>query len=159
MRGLQVGAVAVLILLLVIAGCGSSASGGETEEAAPRLSRQALVNRLGDICQAHTDQQVIEIQHYERTHGIPSEKATGAQLEQELVRVILPIVHDTIQDVRQLRPPAGDEAKLEAFIEALEDGVATSKKDPSWIATGDFEPFMRAREAAGALKAYYCGQA
>lgn len=157
-------AAALAVLVLVAGGCGSS-EGGQDGAAAdqPRLGKAQLAERLGDVCQEHTDRQVIAVERFDREHGIPygpaHEKATAAQLEQELVRVILPIVRATIRDVQELRPPVEEEARFQAFVEALEHGVAASEEDPSWIATGATEPFMRARAASAALGTYYCGQA
>lgn len=149
---------AVSLLALLAAGCGSGGGNDATAEAPPRMTKSGLAERLGDVCQEHTDRQVIAIGRFEKQRGISGEP-TGQQLEQELTRVILPIVHDTIHDVGQLRPPADEEAEFKAFIEALEHGVAVSEKDPSWVATGNFEPFARARETSANLGTYYCGQA
>jgi hypothetical protein len=123
------------------------------------MTKAALAERLGEVCQEHTDRQVVAIEQYEKKHGISHEKVTGPQLEQELVRVILPIVRDNIHDVGQLRPPASEKNEFEAFIRALERGVEASEKDPSWIATETVEPFARARETSANLGTYYCGQA
>lgn len=147
---------------LALSGCG-----GENEEVtteAPRLTKKALAERMGDICQEHTDRQVIAIEKFDKKHGIPygpaHEKATDAQLEKELVVVMLPIVRDNIRDLEKLRPPRSQEAKLEAFLRALEHGIEVSEEDPSWV-TGSTskEPFHRARELAWELGTAYCGQA
>lgn len=157
-------AAALAVLVLVAGGCGSGDDGdGGGAPPQPRMAKAQLAERLGDICQEHTDRQVIAVERFDREHGIPHgpahEKATAAQLERELVQVILPIVRDTIRDVRDLRPPVEEEARFEAFVAALEHGVEASEDDPSWIATGATEPFMQARAASAALGTYYCGQA
>jgi hypothetical protein len=143
---------------LAVAGCGGSSGAAATAEAPPRMTKSGLAERLGDVCQEHTDRQVIAIERFEKRHDISAEP-TEKQLEEELTEVILPIVHDTIHDVGGLRPPADEEAEFEAFIRALEHGVAVSEKDPSWVATGDSEPFGGARKTSAALGTYYCGQA
>jgi protein-tyrosine-phosphatase len=147
------------VLTVAIAGCGSSAGDEATAEVSLAVAKARLAQSLGDICQNHTDRQVVAIARFEKKHGISPEKATGRQLEQELVKVILPIVRDNIHDVGRLRPPVSEQAEFDAFIRALESGVAASEKDPSWIATEATEPFMRAREASANLGTYYCGQA
>lgn len=150
---------AALVVALAISGCGSAAGDGESAESPPRLTRAQLAKRMGDICQEHTDRQVIAVERFEKERGIPLEGTTAPQSEQELTQVILPIVHDTIHDIGRLRPPVKEEAGFEAFIAALEHGVMVSERDPSWLATGNSEPFMRARETSAALGTYYCGQA
>jgi hypothetical protein len=157
-RGAGVTVIATVIVLVVgIAGCGSSDGGAATAEVSPALTKARLAQTLGDICQAHTDRQVVAIERFEKKHGI--NEPSGPQLERELTQVILPIVKDTIHDVGQLRPPANEQAEFDAFIAALEHGVKASEEDPSWLASGNSEPFARARETSANLGTYYCGQA
>lgn len=122
-----------------------------------------MVKKLGDTCQEHTDRQVIAIERFDKKRGIPPgvnhEKATDAQMEEELVKVILPIVRDNIHDLEGLRPPRQQEANFKAFLRALEHGVAYSERDPSWVIDAEPEPFMRARELSGELGTVLCGQA
>jgi hypothetical protein len=129
------------------------------------MTKANLAEKLGDICQEHTDRQVIAIEKFDKKHGLPygaaREKAGDAQQEKELVLVILPIVRDNIRDLkRELRPPRSQEANLEAFYKALEHGIEFSEKDPSWV-TGSIstEPFMKARYLSAALGTPLCGQA
>jgi hypothetical protein len=151
-----VGAIIVLSLPAVLIGCGDS---GASEMTAPRRTAQELAFQMGRICQNHTDRQVAAIARFEKRYGLDHEHLSARELEQELVQVILPIVRDTIHDVGRLRPPAAEQGRLKAFLGALEHGVSASEADPSWIATGSFEPFSRARQLSAALGTYYCGQA
>lgn len=146
-----------MVLLLALAGCGSSGSSGET---VARLTKNQLVHKLGVICQAHTDRQVIAREKWQQKEGLPpAEDASRAQLEKELVVVILPIVRDTIHDLGTLHPSAKQEATFKEFVKALEHGVAVSEKNPSWVATGSFEPFSNARLLSAELGTALCGQA
>ena len=158
-HGLLVGLtrIAALALLAGVAGCGGTAS-SERAEQPPPPSRKQFALRLGDLCQKHTDRQVVAVERFERQHGVSGEP-TPRQSELELVQVILPIVRSTIREAGEMRPPAGEGPELRAFVRALRHGVTVSEEDPSWVATGKFEPFMQAREASAALGTYYCGQA
>jgi len=150
-----------IVLVAAIGGCGGDGGDDAGAEAPARLSKAQLVERLGDVCQEHTDLQVVERERFGKKHGIPSpEEATLAEYEREIVEVILPIVRDTIRDVEQIRPPRSEEAKLETFIGALKGAVATTQAHPNELAEeADEEPFYPAREAAAELDAVYCGQA
>lgn len=158
-RGISTGLV--LALACMLSGCGGSDS--TTVQQAPRLTEAQLVKQLGDTCQEHTDRQVVAIEKFDKQHGIPygihHEDATNHDLEQELVKVILPIVRDNIHDLEQLRPPRSQEADFEAFLQALEHGIAYSERHPSWLTTGSTEPFMKARELSAKLGTALCGQA
>lgn len=146
------------LLLLALAGCGGSS---RPEETVIRLSKKQFVYKLGWVCQHHTDHQVIAREKWQKKEGLPpAEKASRAQLEKELVVVILPIVRDNIHDLRAtLRPPQSQEATFKAFLRALERGIAVSETNPSWVATGSFEPFSEARELSAKLGTAFCGQA
>jgi hypothetical protein len=147
-----------MLMLLALAGCGSSS---QPEETVVRMSKKQFVYKLGWVCQHHTDRQVVEREQWQKKKGLPlAENASRAQLEKELVVVILPIVRDNIHDLRaKLHPPANQEATFQEFLKALEHGIAVSEKNPSWVATGSFEPFSEARELSGKLGTPFCGQA
>lgn len=153
------GVVTAALIAVVFGGCGGGVDAGDGASAPPALTKQQLVRKLGDICQEHTDWQVVAIERFEKKHGIPIGKPTPSELEEELVKVILPIVRDTVHDVGVLRPPASERREFRRFVRALEHGIEASERDPSWIAGGGGEPFMKARETSAALGAYYCGQA
>ena len=161
--GVRGNVVAVVVLaVLVLGGCGGGSE--PTAETAPPLTKPQLVKKLGAVCQEHSEDQVEALERFDKKHGIPygvnREKVTDPQIEKELVVVILPIVRDTIQDIKQkLNPNARQKPTLEAFLEALEYGVRRSAEDPSWLATGDWEPFRRARLLSWKLGTALCGQA
>lgn len=155
-----------LALLLALAGCGggggADTTGGQEEktETVHVPTKEQFAEKLGDVCQAHTDRQVVARETWQKKHGFPpAEDASRAQLEKELVVVILPIVRDTIHDVGQLEPPPQERKKLQEFRRALARGVKASEKDPSWVATNEGEPFAEARTLSSELGTVFCGQA
>jgi hypothetical protein len=152
------------ISLPAIAGCGGG-SREATAEQVPRLTKAQLANKLSDICEEHSYRQVGAVEEFDKEHGWPygshRENATEKQLETELTVVILPIVRNTIREIEgRVRPPRSEEAKLEAFIGALEHGIQVSEDEPIWVTgtTGE-EPFRRARALSWALGTASCGQA
>lgn len=151
--------LAAVALALSLAGCGEAGTADEV----PRLTASQLEHRMSRICQEHSEYQVVAIERFARKRGIPygpnAEDATDSQLELELVEVMLPIVRDTIHDLEELRPSPAQEATFEEFLRALEHGVKASEADPSWLVTGDSEPFYRARTLSWKLGTALCGQA
>jgi hypothetical protein len=154
---------AVAALLFALNGCGGSNE--PATETVPPMSNTRLAEKLGDICQEHTDTQVEAIEKFDKEHGLPygtaHEKAGPAQLEKELTVVILPIVRDNIHDIEsKLRPSPSQEATLKAFIGALEHGIEFSEEKPGWVAGSvPVEPFNRARLLSVKLGTPLCGQA
>jgi hypothetical protein len=155
-----------LALTLLLAGCGGGDGANTTrgqEEKTETVhvpTKTQFAEKLGDVCQEHTDRQVIARETWQKKHGFPpAEDAGRAQLEKELVVVILPIVRDTIHDVGQMHPPPAEQKKLQEFRRALGHGVAASEKDPSWVATNASEPFSEARTLSAELGTVFCGQA
>jgi hypothetical protein len=155
-----------LALTLLPAGCGGGAAESTTgaheekTETTQGLTEAQFAEKLGDVCQEHTDRQVVAREAWQKKHGFPpAEDAGPAQLEKELVVVILPIVRDTIHDVGQMHPPPQERKKLEEFRKALQHGVRASEKDPSWVATNEGEPFAEARALSSELGTVFCGQA
>jgi hypothetical protein len=156
-QGKYLFAFGALLLLVMAAGCGGSS---QPEETVVRLTKGQLVHKLGVICQAHTDRQVIAREKWQKKEGFPpAENGGRAQLERELTEVILPIVRDNIHDLEKLNPPAKQEAAFKEFLKALEHGIAASEKNPSWVATASFEPFSNARALSWKLGTALCGQA
>jgi hypothetical protein len=152
-----------IVLALALIGCGGSNE--PATETVPPMSKARLAEKLGEICQEHTDTQVEAIEKFDKEHGLPygtaHEKAGPAQLEKELTVVILPIVRDNIHDLEsKLRPSPSQEATLEAFIGALEHGIEFSEEKPGWVVGAvPVEPFNRARLLSVKLGTPLCGQA
>lgn len=161
-RSISLLAIGLAVLAPALAsGCGGG-GGAAAEETVPPLTKGQLTHKMGVICQEHTDRQVVAIKKFEKKHHYPAssqEKVPAHQLEQELTVVILPIVRDTIHDLRQLNPSQKQKATFEEFIASLEHGVDYSEKDPSWLPTGSEEPFSEARELSWKLGTALCGQA
>jgi len=156
-------ATGAAVLVLALVGCGGGSE--PATETVPPMTEAKLAEKLGDICQEHTDRQVIAIEKFDKKHDLPygptHEKASPAQLEKELIVVILPIVRDNIRDLeRELRPPPSQEANLKDFLKALEHGIEFSEKDPNWVTdSATTEPFMKARLLSVKLGTPLCGQA
>ena len=163
-RLLQLMVPASLALALVLSGCGGDDD--ETAEkppAQPRLTKQQLVKKMKEICEENADRQAVAIEKYDRKHGVPTglnrEEATTAELEREFKAVSLPIVKDTIRDLETLRPPQQQEAKFEAFIQAMEYGVEFVEEDASFVSYDvRREPFMKARLLSVELGTVACGE-
>jgi hypothetical protein len=173
-RHLALALVGVLLaLLLVLSGCGggeaSTAASSEEnlnesleKENAPSAAskKESFVEAVDDICFRHSQEQAKQVEAYEKKHGIPVGEPTVAQQEQIIVKVILPIVRETLAELEEYEPDPSQEAKLNAFIKALDDATTFTEKNPHFLAAErGKEPFHAARGRAAAMGTYLCGQA
>lgn len=166
----------LLALLLALSGCGGGGGGetsaaGSSEESlnesfeketanSAASKKESFVEAIDDICFRHSQEQAKQVEAYEKKHGIPVGAPTVAQQEQIIVKVILPIVRETLAELEEYEPDPSQEAKLNAFIKALDDATTFTEKHPHFLAAerGN-EPFHAARERASAMGTYLCGQA
>lgn len=166
-KGLLLG---ILLLTLAATGCAgggstSSTSGETFDEAAESKSnaaskKESFVEAIDDICFRHSQEQAKQVEAYDKKHGIPVGEPTVAQQEQIILKVILPIVRETLAELEEYAPDPTQEAKLNAFIKALDNATTFTEKHPHFLAAErGREPFHPARVRASAMGTYLCGQA
>gem|GEM_PF-5055462 len=116
---------------------------------------------MNDICFANSQDQAEKVEAYKRAHDISAAIPPLPVQEKIIVQVILPIVHETISELEELRPPKSEEKNLKAFLRALERATEISEKTPRLLAepSKDYEPYMSARALAAEIGSYLCGQA
>lgn len=99
--------IAVLAAGLLVAGCGDSNSGadaGSEQVTASSLSKAAFVAKAQAIC----NRRLNKVYSYEG---------------EELVDAVLPNFGAIADEIRELGAPSGDEAKIQAYVDALESGL------------------------------------
>lgn len=109
---------AVAVLAVVSLGaCGEDNS--ETKEA-PRLTKPQFIAKASAIC-ARTNNQ---LEH-------AGQKLAPETTEAEFVRdSVAPIFRSAIDQIASLRPPAADEQKAQAIVDAGRRGLARLEADP-----------------------------
>lgn len=138
-------AVAVgLAAVLAVAGCG----GGESSSAAQTLPTKAeFVQKAQRICTAAGRKLEAAGAAYFTTNPGGTEKKF-------IETKVKPIIqNDLIAKIDALPAPSGDEAKINAILDALRQGLTTLSADPESIkaASGSAkDPFRKAGEAAKA---------
>jgi hypothetical protein len=109
-----------LLAILVATGCGSSGS-DET------VTKTDFVRQGNAICgkwqQARTNA-------FSAVNTKFKPPITQAKREKAILYVLSPY-EDAIEGLKELDPPAGEEAKVEAMIEAMEQGWEQAQADPS----------------------------
>jgi hypothetical protein len=150
-------------------GEGEEAAGGEEgegggdnvfgEAANSEAEKEKFVEDVNAICFRHSQEQADQVEAYEKKSGIPLFEPNQKQQEGIIVKVIIPIVRETIAELEEYEP-ATEEAKLNAFIQALDEATTVTEKHPNFLAEeGAKEPYNEARARAGDMGTYLCGQA
>jgi hypothetical protein len=130
------------------ASSGSGGSSGETGTPSGGLSKSEFVRQANAICEKRKKQSLAKMAAYVKEHKSGSEPANPALIVEAVKAVFLPGVQTQVDEIRALGAPPGDEAKVEAFLAALEEGVedATEASGAPGAAFG--QSFKRSAELA-----------
>lgn len=166
---------AAIAVVVAVAGCGggsSSSTGGETTSAAGETSGKSesssgksesssgkaapsgeisdagFVKQANAICEEGKKQSLGEMSAYVKEHSEGSNRPNLKALKGAIQAVIVPAIQTQAEEIRALNAPEGDEAKVDAFLAALEEGVETAE-EASGSSTAPFaQSFKRSAELA-----------
>jgi len=114
-----VGALAAVAL--VVAGCGG---GDETTS----LTRAQFVKQGNAICKKQEDRRSKMI--LDAVESAPKDKELPQSAQKALVLQTLPPYEEMAEELEDLGAPEGDEAKIEALVEAMEKAASNIKEEP-----------------------------
>jgi hypothetical protein len=122
--------IALLLALAVAvpAGCGSS--GGSD---AP--TKAAFIKQADAICKKADDEQAKALEELANKKG-SLEKLSNAEQLDLAVELGLPPIQKEVDDLEELTPPSGDESKVGAFVESIEEATKRAEADPSLLSAG-----------------------
>ena len=140
---------------MAIAGCGGSddseTSGGEQET----LSKAQWVKQADAICTKANDRQEALLQKVaEDVRGAPS-KSEQADF---VVNAGVPPLREAAASLEELGAPAGEEEKVEDFIDALEKAIDETEAEPVEFAEAKSAPFTPVERQAEKLGLEICGR-
>jgi hypothetical protein len=141
-------AVALCALALVAAGCGDDEPEPTTTASGPPLSKSKFIAQADALCA--TGNQAIE----EAGKQLGADP-TDAVLEGYVDDTVVPAINTELDGIRALAPPAGDEAQVEAIVNAAQDALDQVSDDPTLVVGGD--PFAKANQLAQAYGLKECG--
>jgi len=114
-----------VLVALVAAGCG----GGGSDET---VTKADFVRQGNAICGKWQQARTAAFSELSQKFKPP---VTQAKREEAVLFILKPY-GESIQGLNELDPPAGEEAKVEAMIKAMEEGFAQAKADPSSVISG-----------------------
>ncbi len=148
---------AIAALALIAAGCGDS------EDEAPESStgaesRATFIAAADAICTDTATEVKVEVR--KRFEG-----ATAAPSNEDLVafftEVTLPALRAQFDEIAALPPPAGEEERVQAIVDAGRGAIAESEEDPQalLVPQGSSTPFDEVNGLAQDLGLQVCGAA
>jgi len=147
--------IAVLLGILVLAGCGSSGSEGSSSSGT-ELSKAEFIKQGDAIC-AKTDKvQETELQEFQKKD--PEGKLTPAVREEMVTDAGLPPIQDEIKELADLQGPSADSDEIEAIVDGIEEALKKAEADPSLLLKGP-DPFAAVGKKAAAYGFKECDQA
>lgn len=143
-RRLVTAFLGAFVVAAIAVGCGggdsSSSTGGGSAS-----SKAAFVKQGDALCAKNNTAIAKEAESF-----TPGAGAKPAEVEDELVtEVYAPGVGRQANEIGGLTAPEGEEAEVEAIIEALEAGAAQAEEDPSSFGNGAFAESTKLARAYG----------
>jgi hypothetical protein len=151
----QRGLLAFALSALLIVGCGGDGDSSGTSGLAdgPAPTKGAFIAAGNAICGKADARQAAAYKVYLKETGEDKSK-TGE--EEVVVEVGLPAIRTEIEELRQLRAPAGDEDEIAGMLDEVEAAVKESEKKPLSVYTAD-TPFKAPEEEAKKYGLTKCG--
>jgi hypothetical protein len=139
------------------AGTETTASGGEGGDAKSQsgpLTKKAFIKEAEAVCQKipTTFEEKSEALAKSMQNG---QKPTPAETK---LKAGVPTDHLAIEELEAISPPTGDEQKVEAIIQSLENAVKGLEKNPESEFTGPLSPFAEWQKLTKAYGLSYCSQ-
>lgn len=135
--------LAILVALLVV-GCGSG--GGET------VTKSDFVRQGNAVCGKW---QQARGQAFREVNSKFKPPVTQAKREKAILFVLEPYA-DAIEGLKELEPPAGEEEKVEAIIDSMEEGYNQAQANPGTLVSSS-APFSKANKLTEEYGLKECG--
>lgn len=127
-------------LAVLVAGCG----GGDDETSS--VTRQQFVKQANAICQEQSQKRNKIIG--DAIAGMDQNKLLPKTEREDIILEALPPYAETPEKLEALGAPEGDEEKVEAIIQAMEEAAKDAEADPSKALTST-EQFAKANKLNG----------
>jgi hypothetical protein len=147
--------VAVMIIALVVAGCGGGSDDSSTAEGS--VSKAAFIKKVDSVCQKGTERMQQAILIFLQQHkGV--QRPNTVQSEKLVSTAIVPSVKTEIKELKALDAPEGDEERVDAIIGALEEGLETAEGNPEAVVASSDAVFGIPGRLASEYGAEACGR-
>lgn len=125
----------VLWALIVAAGCGSDSSTGAS------ITKAQFVKKANDICEETEGEKLKLATEYLK-------KNPGTEEVDLVVPAAVPPLEKQVREIEALPAPEGDEAKVEAYLDAVKAGIKDTEANPEDALAAKSNPFVKANSLA-----------
>jgi hypothetical protein len=130
-RGLSVALIGALAIALVGIGCGGGDGGGSQVVANTEISKQTYLKKAEAICKRNYTNVKSGYEAFVKEHGGPENSFDEPEKQAEYVEsVIVPEKKKTVEELKALGSPSGEEKKVGAIVEAYEEGIEVAEEEP-----------------------------
>ena len=129
--------LAAAALIMVLGGCGGSSSASSQGA----LTKSQFIKRADAICVQSEGEQLQLMVAYAKHHP-------GAEEEEMVKPAGLPPLEKQLESIKALEAPAGDEAKVAAWLDEFEAQLQKAKKNPGSVLDLEHNPFATANKMA-----------
>lgn len=147
-------AVITFAIALIAVGCGSG-----SDEPAP-LSKGEFIKRADAVCAKGETEVQTKFAAYQKTHKVKA-RESKSEIEDKKAEIIetiaVPSYQKRLDDIAALGIPDGDEAEIEEFVDAANEGIENAEKDPGPVYDGTSKAFAKVDKIAEEYGFEVCG--
>jgi hypothetical protein len=145
-------------LALGAAGCGSDKKdSSSTNGSSASISKKEFLRKGNAICAAGNKEINSQGKKLFGTQQ-KQKKPSKSEMRQFATVVLIPSVQKQVDQIKALGTPKGDEAKVNAILDAAQQGIDESKKNPLVLTDeGGKDPFKKANKLARDYGLKVCG--
>ena len=123
-----------LAVALIVAGCGG---GGGGELSTSSISKAAFIKKLDAICAKGNEKAEANFGAYAKKNNFTpadlNKKMSEAEAAELAETVLLPAVKQEVVQIRKLSVPSSDRDRIEAMLDAIEEGIETTERIPKVV--------------------------
>jgi hypothetical protein len=154
--------VGVFAIGALVAGCGggSDSTGSEStgSESGTALTKAEFISQGDAICEQGNEEIEAGAEEFAEENEIDTQNPKTAQQEELVSEVIVPNLKKQAEEIDALGAPSGEEAEVEAIVEALETGTGDIEDEPGTLVEGNAASFDKANKLAKEFGFKVCGE-
>jgi hypothetical protein len=154
--------VGVFAIGALVAGCGggSDSTGSEStgSESGTALTKAEFISQGDAICEKGTEEIEAGAEEFAEENEIDTQNPKTAQQEELVSEVIVPNLSKQAEEIDALGAPSGEEAEVEAIVEALETATGEIEDEPGTLVEANAASFDKANKLAKEFGFKVCGE-